>query len=65
MIAATVEVDGVDLFGHRRVRSHHRHWLKRRFVRQDRRELWSVQSVSATLAFGGEGRVKICSRFAR
>jgi hypothetical protein len=29
VIAATVEVDGVDLFGDRRVRSHHRHWLKR------------------------------------
>jgi hypothetical protein len=29
VIAATVDVDRVDLFGHRRVRSHHRHWLKR------------------------------------
>jgi hypothetical protein len=29
VIAATVDVDRVDLFGHRRVRSHHRHWLQR------------------------------------
>jgi hypothetical protein len=29
VIAATVDVDRVDLFGHRRVRSHHRHWRKR------------------------------------
>ena len=29
VIAATVDVDGVELFGHRRVRSHHCHWLKR------------------------------------
>jgi hypothetical protein len=29
VIAATVDGDRVDLFGHPRIRSHHRHWLQR------------------------------------